>query len=228
MKKDIGILSVFAIIFFVVLGIFFYTEVINKGTSFYMFTKSDSNDITNNTVVQSIQPKVLQSDPVVGTSNDPIRIVMYGDFFCEPCKKAYTSVKSIIRQKSGERVQWVWKSITNITNTESISSAVAAYCAQKQGKFWEFSELLFANQNSFSTEQYIQYAKILNFNNEVFNSCINDNATKTLVVSQSNNYQKELNINETPVIYINTTRYTDTFDVPALLNAIKNATTEKK
>ncbi len=228
MKENTVAIVFFGTIFLGLVGLYFYTEVIKTENDIFISNKNTKKTEQETTSeVKEKTPVILSSDPAIGSTSAPITIIEYGEFQCEACKEAHIVIKEIIRQKEND-VRWVWKDIINTAHTNSLSAATAARCAQQQGKFWEFSELLFANQARISTDLYTQIAKNLNINNEAFTLCLNDKNTKNTIASNSLLSQESLNITETPVLYINSIKYSGVISVPALLNAIKNATTEKK
>ena len=50
-------------------------------------------------------------------------------------------------------------------------AAEAAQCAHEQGKFWEFHDKVFANQQAISDDDFKKYATELGLNMETFNAC---------------------------------------------------------
>ncbi len=51
-------------------------------------------------------------------------------------------------------------------------AAEAAHCASEQGKFWEYHDKLFANQQAMADEDLKKYATELGLDVEKFNACL--------------------------------------------------------
>ncbi len=50
-------------------------------------------------------------------------------------------------------------------------AAEAAQCANEQGKFWEYHDVIFANQKALSDEDFKKYATDTGLDMEKFNAC---------------------------------------------------------
>ena len=126
------------------------------------------------------------NDNAMGASDAPIRIEEFSDFQCPFCERFHEETEPLLRQyyiDTGQ-VQFVYRSMGNWVsqnngggNTESQDSALAAYCAGEQNKFWEMHALLFANVlgenvGSFSDKRIPLIAeKVEGLDQEQFNSC---------------------------------------------------------
>ncbi len=86
---------------------------------------------------------VLGDAPVKGPANAPVTIVEYSDFECPFCQRAFPTVKQVMETYPNE-VKVVYKHLplTNL-HPNAHAAAVASVCAQKQGKFWEYHDVLF-------------------------------------------------------------------------------------
>lgn len=82
------------------------------------------------------------------------------------------------------------------------SASIAALAADKQGKFWEFHEKLFANQRSLNEAKVQEIAKELGLNMEKFNQDLKDPAVETLIDRDINN-ACQVNVRGTPTIFVN-------------------------
>ncbi|MAG16108.1 disulfide bond formation protein DsbA, partial [Candidatus Woesearchaeota archaeon] len=70
------------------------------------------------------------------------------------------------------KVKFVYKHfpLDNI-HPQATPAALASECAQEQGKFWEFHNTIFENQQSLSDASYKQWAVDLSLDTEKFNDC---------------------------------------------------------
>ncbi|MDP3992027.1 MAG: thioredoxin domain-containing protein [Nanoarchaeota archaeon] len=128
----------------------------------------------------SINARALieDNDPVLGDPNAEISIIEFSDFECPFCARAHEGALAEFRQSSyftnGE-VNLIYKQFPlNSIHPQAQGAAEASLCAASQGKFWEYHDLLFANQASLGTESLKQYASQLGLNTAEFNSCLDD------------------------------------------------------
>jgi protein-disulfide isomerase len=92
-------------------------------------------------------------------------------------------------------------------NGESVHAAEASECANDQGKFWEYHDLLFANQGGENTGAFSD-ANLKRFAVQsgvpdiaTFNTCY-DNRSRRGIVSDSNGQAAALGINSTPTVFV--------------------------
>lgn len=125
-------------------------------------------------------------DNSMGDPNAPIVIEEFSDFQCPFCERFHEETEPLLRQYYIDtgKVRFVYRSMGNWVSgnigggrTESQDSALAAYCAGEQNKFWEMHAHLFANvlgedAGSF-TDQRIKAiaATIDGLDVDQFNSC---------------------------------------------------------
>lgn len=81
-------------------------------------------------------------------------------------------------------------------------AALAAIAAQKQGKFWEFHDLLFENVNAISYVKITDIAQQLRLDMAKFANDMKDPATGQRLTSDMKNGQKA-GVTGTPTIFIN-------------------------
>jgi protein-disulfide isomerase len=98
--------------------------------------------------------------PTKGPDTAPVTIVEFSDFQCPFCAKVAPTLKQIEDTYQG-RVRIVWKHLPLPFHKNAAVAAVAAEAARKQGKFWEFHDKLFANQDKLGPDELKQYAKDL-------------------------------------------------------------------
>jgi protein-disulfide isomerase len=91
-------------------------------------------------------------------------------------------------------------------NGESIHAAEASECASAQGKFWEYHDLLFANQTgenvgAFASDKLKGFAERIGLDLARFNACY-DAHTYNAVVVASNNQAAALGVKGTPAAFV--------------------------
>ena len=150
----------------------------------------------------------------LGDPAAPVTFIEVADFQCPVCKTWYDTVEAQVIDtyvNSGD-VYYTYQVVgfldsPNLGSNESTQSAEAAYCAADQNKFWEYHDVLFANQagenlGAFSDNRLIAFAESINLNMDTFRSCfLNDE--KAELVTQTETAVNSLGINATPSFVIN-------------------------
>jgi protein-disulfide isomerase len=110
----------------------------------------------------------IGDSPVMGAADRQIVLVAFSDFQCPFCAKANDSLKKFMG-KHKNKVTLVYKHfpLTQI-HAEALPAARAAWAANKQGKFWEYHDALFANQAKLGDAFYLETAKKLNLDLKKF------------------------------------------------------------
>jgi protein-disulfide isomerase len=145
--------------------------------------------------------KALIGDaPAMGATNRQIVMVAFSDFQCPFCATADKSVKQFMA-KHKDKVTLVYKHfpLTQI-HPEALPAARAAWAANKQGKFWEYHDALFANQAKLGETFYLDTATSLKLDITKFNADrkIADNA-----IVEDFKLGRKLGIDGTPTFIIN-------------------------
>lgn len=90
----------------------------------------------------------VNNSPIFGSRNAKVIIVEFSDFECPFCARAYATVKQIQSDYPDD----VAISYKNLPLTQLhpnvMRAAQAAVCAQEQGKFWEYHDVLFESQGA--------------------------------------------------------------------------------
>ena len=83
-------------------------------------------------------------------------------------------------------------------------AARAAVAALHQGRFWEFHDKLFANQNNLNTESYLKYARELNLDMAQFNRDMSEtSATTSRLIEADKLEAAALRVSGTPAFFVN-------------------------
>jgi protein-disulfide isomerase len=102
------------------------------------------------------------SAPSKGKADAPITLVEYSDFQCPYCKKAQPNIKAL-EEKYGDRLRVVFMNQPLAMHQMARPAAVAALAADRQGKFWEYHDALFASQG-LDEDRLVAIAKEIGLN----------------------------------------------------------------
>lgn len=141
------------------------------------------------------------SAPSFGPENAKVTIVEFSDFQCPFCTRA-ASVVHQIREKYGDKVRFVFRQYPLPMHGDAHLAAQAALAAHQQGKFWEFHDLLFANQRALTRPSLEDYAKQVNLDVPKLKRALDDQSLKAAVDADVK-LGEEVNVSGTPTVFIN-------------------------
>jgi protein-disulfide isomerase len=142
------------------------------------------------------------TDPAVGAASAPVTVIEFSDFECPFCQRVAPTLKKI-REAYGDKVRLVWKDfpLTQI-HPSAFKAGEAGHCAAEQGRFWEFHDRLFANQQALGPDALKGHASSLSLDTAKFNACL-DSSKYSERVRDGIAQGTRLGVNSTPTIYIN-------------------------
>ncbi len=124
----------------------------------------------------------LDDDPVKGDPDAPITIIEFSDFQCPFCSRFFTQTLPAIQENYIDTgiVKLVYRDFPiDSLHPNARPAHIAAECADEQGKFWEYHDVLFENQGQWNRlsssdlrSQLNQYATSMGLNSESFDSCL--------------------------------------------------------
>jgi protein-disulfide isomerase len=100
---------------------------------------------------------VTVEGPHLGAGGEPVQMVIFSDFQCPYCKKGADIVHQV-KDKYGDKVGISFRHFPLPMHADAPRASEAAVCAEKQGKFWEMHDTLFANQRQLGEDKLAEYA----------------------------------------------------------------------
>jgi protein-disulfide isomerase len=104
-------------------------------------------------------------------------IVEFADFQCGFCDKFYNETLPTIRQTYPDQVKFVYRDFP-IFGEPSAQAAMAAECANEQGKFWDMHDMLFSKLHNaevafeISQDSLISLASDIGLDTDSFTQCM--------------------------------------------------------
>ena len=165
------------------------------------------------TIQESGPPKITMetflanASPILGNPNAPVTLVEFGDYQCYFCNVFFHSTEDDILKNYVEtgRVKMIFKDF-NIIGPDSISASHGAHCANDQGLFWEYHDILYSNwtgeNNGWaSSENLVKFAQEINLDMDEWSECIT-NRSHSQTILASNEDAKTLGITGTPAFFV--------------------------
>jgi protein-disulfide isomerase len=147
----------------------------------------------------------LAKSPMKGNPRALVTIVEFSSYQCPFCGRVQPTLKQVA-EEFGDNVRFVFKQHPLPMQANSRPAARAALAANAQGKFWEFHELLLANQSALTEENFVAWARQVGLDVDKFNADRNADWTNAqvdadLAVARSSNIRGTPNflINGKPV-----------------------------
>ncbi|MBU3937589.1 MAG: thioredoxin domain-containing protein [Proteobacteria bacterium] len=142
-----------------------------------------------------------QGDPFLGPENAPVVIVAFSDFECPYCGTVGTLFEEVLA-KYPKDVKVVFKQFPLAMHKQAQGAALASLAAHRQGKFWQYHDLLFENQKSLSEAKYTELAKKLGLDMEKFSKDSKAPATQQDLERDMADAQ-QAGVRGTPTIFVN-------------------------
>jgi protein-disulfide isomerase len=171
----------------------------------FLLTRGTSG--TNSNAFPTFPLAISQQNPVLGSKSAPYTIFEFGDFQCPTCDYWYKTQEKVIVQNlvNPGKAKLVWFDFI-IYNSDSRLAANAAYAAGEQGKFWEFHDLLYANQgeanSGWVTKQLMMsFAQQLGLDLTAFTQSMNSGKYNTLL-DMNFRAGEQVVVNGTPTFFV--------------------------
>ncbi len=159
-----------------------------------------SDEVTKQMLIQD-------GSPMLGNPSASITIVEWGDYQCTFCYKFHMTKREIIMKEyiSTEKANFVFKDFP-LNGPDSVLAAEASYCADDQGKYWEYHDILYNNWAGEQTgwvnrDSLHQFAQTVGLDVVQFNECLDMKKYEAKVLANEE-FAHQIGINATPSFFI--------------------------
>lgn len=116
----------------------------------------------------------LDDDPSWGPKDAPVTIVEFSDFQCPFCERFFQETLPQIKQTYGDKIHFVYRDfpLPAQIHPQAYEAALAADCANEQGKYWQYHDLLFNHQDKLQEADLVSQAGTLGMNTDQFSQCV--------------------------------------------------------
>ena len=165
-----------------------------------LYLQYQSGDVQEKTTAQTL---IQNGSPVMGNSNAKITLLEWGDYQCTYCYRFHQSSKDAIIEEyvNTGKINFVFRDFP-LNGPNSVLAAQGSYCANDQGKYWEYHDETYKNWEGENTgwvtkDSLLQFAKTVNLDVNQFNKCMDDNKYKQKVLDNEK-FGKNIGIDATP------------------------------
>ena len=166
-----------------------------------LFKKYDAR-FSVKSVAPLVQTIATENQPTRGNANAPVTVVMFSDFQCSACSATHPVLQAVLKNYA-DKIRFVVRDFPLVTiHANAYNAALAANAADAQGKFFEYTEILYANQDKLDEASLIKYAAQIGLNVKQFTA---DLQTKKYAAAVEKDIADgtALGISGTPTIYVN-------------------------
>jgi protein-disulfide isomerase len=140
--------------------------------------------------------------PSLGPANAPVTIVEFSDFECPFCAGMFPTLKKV-EENYKDKVRVVYRQFPlNAIHPKAQKAAEASLCANEQGKFWQYHDALFSDQQKLAVDDLKARAAALALNAETFAACL-DSGKHAAAVRDSIVEGSKAGVDGTPALFIN-------------------------
>jgi protein-disulfide isomerase len=159
--------------------------------------------------------------PAFGPADAKVTIVEFSDFECPFCSRA-ADVSHKVKEKYGDKVRFVFRQFPLSFHKNAHTAAEASLAAHSQGKFWEFHDKLFANQQKLDRASLEGFAKEIGLNVATFKKSL-DTKEHAAAVDAELKLGEEVAVNGTPTMFLNGARVADPTNFDSISSQIEAA-----
>ncbi len=153
------------------------------------------------------------SGKAMGPASAKVVVQEFADFQCPYCKEFHDNILSqvISQYVATGKIRFEYHHFividSNVGGNESRRAAEASECANDQGRFWDYFNMLFTNQGAegsgaFNDNRLKAFAAALGLNTSQFNSCL-DSSSAAQKVAADEALAASHNLSGTPSILVN-------------------------
>jgi len=167
----------------------------------------------------------IEDDPSLGSPEAPITIIEFSDFSCAFCAEFAINSKPVLDEYiNNGTVRFVFKDFPLSIHPKAPQLAKAAGCAQEQGKFWEYHDLLYENMDEHELGHLSEYANQTELNMTEFDTCFRSDLRDSEV--QRDLLQgREFGVRGTPTFFFNGRRVVGALSSDELLSEVQKEIT---
>ncbi len=180
-----------------------YRKSMEKRQGYLSQLKSQSNVKIFLDVPKAPRVKVdTDGYPSWGNPNAAITLVEFADYECPFCQRTVATLERLKEAYGPDKLRIVFRDLPSDTHPRALPAALAAHCANDQGKFWEYHRVLFDNQAKLEDADLKTYAAKVNLEPDAFKQCIDSKKFQS-VIDKSKREAEALGFDSTPTIVLN-------------------------
>lgn len=146
-------------------------------------------------------PVSADDDPAMGNAEAPVTIIQFAEFQCPYCGRARESIEEVQKNYEG-KVRFVFRDFPLGFHDRAVPAAVAANCAEPQGKYWQYHDALMTNQRALEEADLQRVARDTQLDMDKWETCRKDPAVEAEIRKDMEDGNKA-GVSGTPAFFIN-------------------------
>lgn len=142
--------------------------------------------------------------PALGPADAKVTIVEFVDYQCPFCGRYARETFPLVEKAYGNRIRYVSRHFPLSIHPHAMGAAIAAECAHRLGRFWEYHALVFAHQDQLDARGLARQAKVAGIDPSAFRSCTHSSAAR-VAVNRDLADGRRSGVTGTPAFFINGT-----------------------
>jgi protein-disulfide isomerase/uncharacterized membrane protein len=160
--------------------------------------------------IRPVRDLVTPDCPRKGDAGARVAIVEFSDFQCPFCVQAFRDLRDLVRTRPDVSLVFRHYPLDATCNThvqrslhpDACLAACAAECAGRQGRFWEYHDVLFENNEHLERDSLFRYARQMALDLGAFRTCLDDPATRARI-GEDVEAGTRAGVSSTPTIFFN-------------------------
>ncbi len=159
-------------------------------------------------LAETAAPASAAAGVAIGAQDAPVTIVEFADFQCPHCRNfnALTG-KAIRRDFAGVDGPVRWINYDFPLNQASWAPALAARCGERQGRYWQMHDMIYAMTDDWMgksnpNKTFIELANTIGLDEDAFRACLTDRSALR-DIGAARRYGESLGVDRTPTLFIN-------------------------
>jgi Na+/H+ antiporter NhaA len=176
---------------------------------------------TSQLIIDLAVPPDPRRDHIRGPEESPVTIVEYADFECPYCGRAEPILRTLLSDYGDIRYVWRHLPLTDVHPHAQLASE-ASEAAAEQGAFWQMHDRLLEHQSELSFDDLLTHARTLGLDVDRFAAALENDAGAARIAEDVDGADLS-GVTGTPTFFINGLRHFGTFDIDALVSAVRTA-----
>jgi protein-disulfide isomerase len=149
----------------------------------------------------------IDDQPWTGAADAPVTIIEFTDYECPSCGRTAPVLEEVVKEYA-DKVKLVVRDFPLDQHAHAFKAALAAEAAREQGKYWQYTSLLFKNQKALEVENLKDYATQIGLDRARFDQALDSE-------KYADNVKRDLRdgglvgVDSTPTVFINGKRLRD-------------------
>lgn len=173
-------LLIVVVLFYFTWRVFFYYRLIANGAIINLpqyTSKLTLGNVAHAAGAAPVTDVTSTDDPVTGSPDAPVTIVVFADFECPFSRDVFPTVRSLAASRPND-VRVIFRDFPlESIHTQARAAARAANCADAQDKYLPMHDKLYQNAERLTDTDLDFYAQQIGLDLTAFNRCMTDPAT---------------------------------------------------